>query len=159
MKNIFQTSSAHTVEEYKQVIKKRMFRMGLLFLVGAIALLLSIFGNRLEGITLSEHMQGVYAGLGAGLMGACLAAFFRLLMILRNEQELKKNRLKEQDERIQAIGAKAMRMAGFMLFVSAYVIGLIGGLFYPILIAVMVILVAVFMITYTVAYHYYNHRM
>lgn len=159
MKTIFQTSSAHTVEAYKKVIKKRMFRMGLLFFVGAVALLLSFFGNHLEGITLSEHMRGVYAGLGAGLMGACVAAFLRLWMILRNEQELKKNRLKEQDERIQAIGAKAMRLAGFMLFVSAYVIGLIGGLFYPILIAVMVILVAVFMITYTVAYHYYNRRM
>ena len=159
MNGIFCSSTATTNEEYKKVIKARMTRMLFVFGIGCLTLAVSIWANASKKANLSDQMLGVYTGVGVGLILVSILLFIKNILILRNEEKLKNSRLENADERIHEIGNKAFRVAGFSLLVAIYAVGLIGGIFYPILINVLFGLVSLFLLVYFIAYKIYDKSM
>ncbi len=104
-------------------------------------------------------MLGVYTGVGGGIMGASIAQWIKTKLILADDKKLKKSRLNNTDERIQEISKKSFRAAAIVLLISLYVTGLIGGLFYPVLVEVLFGMVCIFLIIYLVAYKVYDRSM
>ena len=159
MKNFFCTTTPKTNEEYKNVIKKRMKVMVGLMVIGVITFLASILGELYLKTPVSDKVLGIYTGLGSSLFIAGLVLWIKNIKIINNEEKLRESRLNNTDERNQEIARKALNIAAYVMLASLYVIGLIGGIFYPILFNVLSFIVCIFLLTYVVAYKYYNKKM
>lgn len=72
---------------------------------------------------------------------------------------LKKSRLNNTDERIQEIGNKAFRVATYAMLAALYAVALIGGLFYPVLVEYLLLVVCTFLLVYVIAFKYYNKKI
>lgn len=159
MKNIFCTTTPKTNEEYKNVIKKRMKIAVGLMVIGVITFLTSILGEFYLKTPVSDKVLGIYTGLGSSLFAIGLVLWIKNKKILNNEEKLRESRLNNTDERNQEIARKALNIAAYVMVAFLYVIGLIGGIFYPILFDVLSFIVCIFLLTYVVAYKYYNKKM
>jgi hypothetical protein len=159
MMGLFCASKAKNNEEYKKVIKARMNTMVLIFVIGLITLTVSLLAEKVWTVKISEHMLGVYCGGGTGLLAISIILWIKNKVILGNEAKLKESRLNNTDERLKEISNRAFRIATIFLLIALYVVGLIGGLFYPILVQVLSILVFVFLAAYVVTYKIYEKRM
>lgn len=159
MKGFFCSCKANNNEEYKKVIRTRMNIMVLVFVTGCITLAIALLARNVWTVAISEHMLGVYTGVGVGMMVASVVLWVRNKLILADDEKLKKSRLSNTDERLQEIGNKAFVVAAVILIIALYAAGLIGGLFYPILVKVLFSMVYVFIIAYIIAYKIYEKRM
>lgn len=159
MKGILCTTKAKTNEEYRKVIRKRMWIFAVLGIIGILTAALSFLTEAVLGITIRDYTQGFYCGVGIGLAVACILLFVKHGILLKNEEKLTQSRLECADERIEEINNKALRIALVVLLVVLYVTGLIGGIYYPILTRVLAIQIAFFIMVYLVARKVYEKKM
>lgn len=159
MNGIFCSIQAKTNEEYKIVIKKRMKLMAGISIIGVLTALLGFGAEYMIQIPINEHMLGVYSGVGVGLAVSGCIIWIKHKLLLGNEEKLKESRIHSSDERLAEIGNKAIRTAAFVLFAGLYVMGLVGGLFYPVLVNMLLVLVSLFILAYSVSYFYYSKTM
>ncbi|NFH80211.1 hypothetical protein FDA09_00495 [Clostridium botulinum] len=146
-------------EEYKKVIKARMNLMGLIFVIGSITVTASLMSKVIWKSSINPHIIDIYSGCGIGLVVASVIKWVQNKSILENEEKLKQSRLKNNDERILEINNKSLKLAGIVLLSSLYLVGLIGGFFYPILAQVLLTMVCVFFVTYFISYKIYDKKM
>ena len=159
MMGLFCGSKANNNEEYKRVIRLRMNIMLLLFVLGVTTLAVSILAKSVWMVKIDDRMLGVYTGAGAGLSIVAIVIWIRNKLILSDENKIKNDRLSNTDERLQEISRKAFRAATAILLISLYATGLIGGLFYPILVKVLLVLISIFLFVYVLAYKIYERGM
>lgn len=159
MKGLFGCTTARNNEEYKKVVKRRMGVMGLITVIGVAAAVVASVAFHYGVSAISDHTLGIYSGAGSGM--ACAGLFFliRDFFLLRNEEKLKKDRLKNTDERLVQIRDRALKPAISAMLITLYGICIIGSIFYPELIYVLLISVWVFLITYLIACRFYQKRM
>lgn len=159
MKGLFCSSKANNNEEYKKDVKARMKIMIIIFAIGSITLITSLLAKNMQSVAVSRQMLSVYSGVGTGLIVASAVLWIKNKIILADDEKLKKSRLESTDERIREISNKAFKAAGTVLIFALYVTGLIGGLFYPVLVRLLLYLVCIFLIAYVTAYKIYEKRM
>ncbi|WP_297424815.1 hypothetical protein [Clostridium sp.] len=159
MKGILCGSTVKTNEDYKKVVKNRMKVMILITIIGILTATVGFGAEFYLNTSISEHMLGVYSGVGVGLFAVGIILWIKNALLLNNDEKLKKSRLNNTDERIQEIGNKSLRVAACLMLITIYVTALIGGLFYPILVEVLMFISCIFLLTYIVAFKYYNNKM
>jgi len=159
MLGLFCSSKANNNEEYRKVIRIRMNRMILILIVGVITLVFALMAIYVWKITGKDQTLGVYMGLGSGLIFGAGCFLIKYNLILKNEEKLKIDRLNNTDERIQEISNKSYKIATMILLVGLYAVGLIGGIFYPVLQQVLLFLICLFLLGYMVSYKIYERRM
>lgn len=159
MKGILCGTTAKTNEEYKKIIKSRMKMMMVIIVVGIITAAIGFGSEFYLKVSINEQMMGVYSGLGVGLLVAGTILIIKNRMLLNNEEKLKVSRLNNTDERIQEISNKAFRIAALVMIMALYATALIGGLFYQVLVQVLLFIVCIFLLSYVIAFKYYNNKM
>jgi hypothetical protein len=159
MRGILCGTTVKTNEEYKKVIRKRMKSMIAISIIGIITATVGFGSEFYFKIAINEQMLGVYSGMGTGLFVAGIILWIKNKLLLNNDEKLKESRLSNTDERIQEIGNKAFRVATYALLVALYAAALIGGLLYPVLVKCLLLLVCTFLLTYVIAFKYYNKKM
>lgn len=159
MRGLLWGTAAKTNEEYKKVVKSRIKLFTALIIAGIITAAFGFSAEFYFDLPINDHMLGVYSGMGTGLLlvGALLLAKNKRL--LNNDTKLKESRLNNTDERILEIANKAIRTASFVMIAALYAVALIGGLFYPVLVKVLLFVISIFVLTYAIAFKYYNNRM
>ena len=159
MKGILCGTTAKTNEEYKKVLKTRMKFMVAVSIIGIITATLGFSGEFYFNVQINEQMLGVYSGIGVGLFAVGIILWIKNRLLLNNDEKLKASRLNNTDERIQEIHNKALGVTTCVMGGVLYAIALIGGLFYPILVGVLFFVICTFLLTYMIAYKYYNNKM
>lgn len=159
MRGIFCGTNAKTNEEYRNYVKVQMNLFLLILFAGIATLAVSLLAYNYWTVKISEHMLGVYSGAGTGLIFAGAILWIKNRLLLNNEEKLKISRINSSDERMKEISSKSIRVAAVVLLVALYGIGLIGGLFYPILVKVLLACVFVFITSYIIAYKIYEKKM
>lgn len=159
MRGILCGSKAKTNEEYRKVLKSRMKIMVGIVIIGIITATVGFGAEYYWEVPINDQMLGVYSGIGTGLFVAGVGLWIKNRLLLNNDEKLKESRLNNTDERIQEIVNKAFRIAAYTMLVSLYATALIGGLFYPILVKVLMFIVCTFLLAYTIAFKYYNSKM
>jgi MFS family permease len=159
MRGLLCGTTARTNEEYKQVVKVRMYRFAGLGLIGAITLATALLAEFYWKLDVKEEMLGVYTGVGFGLLLASVIMLIKNGIMLKNEEKLKESRISNSDERIKEINNKAFRTASIVMLIAMYTLALIGGLFYPELVRLLLLIVSIFVFAYFVSYNIYNRRM
>lgn len=159
VKGIFCQTKAATNEEYRKELKRKNWKLGLLSAVGIAVFVTAFLAQHCGYAELPEYMMGVYCGAGAGIALAGLALIVKNMILLGNEERLKQSRLKNSDERIQEIGTLALKAAFQVMMLVALAGGLIGGIFYPILVKAVLFITYVFLFSYLIACRVYEKRM
>lgn len=159
MKGILCGTTAKTNEEYKKVIKNRMKMMVALIFIGIITAIVGFVAEFYFKVPINDTMLGVYSGIGTGLFAAGIILWVKNRLLLNNEEKLKISRLNNSDERNQEIGNKAFLAATYVMLVVLYATALIGGLFYPVLVKILLFIACTFSLTYMIAFKYYNNKM
>lgn len=156
---IFCQTTATTNEEYRKELKSRNRWMLLVAAAGAAAAVLALLAEGRGAEAIPDYMLGVYCGAGTGIMLACLILVVRNLLLLKDEEKLKKSRLENYDERNMEIRNKAVLAAVKSMMVICLVVSFVGGIRYPYLIKVMLFIIYVFLFSYLIANSYYKKKM
>ena len=159
MNGVLCKTSAKNNDEYKIVIKNRIKIMIAMTIIGIITTAVGFGAEFYFKAAINEHMLGVYSGMGTGLFASGIVLWIKNKRLLGNEEKLKASRLANTDERNREIGNKAFRVAAGVMLVALYATGLIGGLFYQVLVEAFLFIVCIFLISYLIAYIYYNKKM
>lgn len=159
MTDMWKTRTFSTNEEYKEYLRKKDKSMRWIIVVGLLLAALVFMGEYMWNIEVDDYILGVYAGLGCGLIVAGIVLSVKQRRIMKDEKRLKKARLEASDERIQEIAKSAFRMAAWIMIIAMYAISLIGGLWYPILTKILLVMVCVFVVAYWICYRIYERKM
>lgn len=159
MKRWLFSIQAKNNEEYKHVIRLRMRIMVVAMILGLLTLTAALLATLVWHVTLGDFMLGVYSGTGSGLFISALVMWIWCKSLLKNEEKLKKERLKDTDERLQAIGQKSFHTASVLLIAFLYIAALVGGAFHPFLIFLLFGAVVLFAVIYSIAYKIYEKNM
>lgn len=155
--------SATNHEEYKQVIKRRMIMFASLFFVGILTIAVLQVNTLILKNPGDSHVHGFFAGAGAGLIFAGGLLWIKNKRLFTNDALLKEARIKDTDERNGEIRNAATRVSAFVLLISSYLICLIGGLilpeYFPLLAKVLLIQAGVFLVSYFIAFGFFNKSM
>lgn len=159
IKGIFCGTTAATNEEYKKIVKGRNKYMAALIAVGIVIAAASFIAWAKGIAVLPEYMLGVYAGVGTGLALGGLILLVRNLMLLKDEKKLKESRLENSDERLAEISNHALKSALGVLMLAILVVSMIGGIFYPVLVKMLLFILLFFMLSYITAFRIYERKM
>lgn len=159
MLGLFCSSDCKTNDEYKKVIKARILIFIGLIVLGVITLIVTFLGDSYLNLKISESMISTYSGFGTGITVVGIILLIKNVSILNNEEKLRKVRISNTDERIKEINLKASKVAlGFML-VTMYLVGLIGGVWYPVITQVLFSIICVFLVVYVIAYKIISRKI
>lgn len=158
-RGIFCQTSATTNEEYRKELKNQNRWMLLLALAGVAAAIIALLAENRGADAIPDYMLGVYCGAGVGILLACLILVVRNLLLLKDEEKLKRSRLENYDERNLEIRNKAVIAAVKAMMLVCLVVSFVGGIYYPYLIKIMLFIIYVFLFSYLIANSYYKKKM
>lgn len=159
MRGILCGSTANTNEEYRKVLKNRMRIMVVISIIGVITAAVGFGAEFYLNTSINEHILGVYSGVGTGLSVIGIILWIKNRLLLNNDEKLKESRLNNTDERIQEIASKSFKVAAIVMLIALYLTALIGGLFYPVLVKALLFISCIFLLSYMIAFKYYNSKM
>lgn len=123
------------MEQYKKNLKTQNIISAIVALV-TIAVMTLGFSGILTPTYADEHWAGFWNGLYSGMaMGICALSIVGIVincMALRNEKRLKKQYIKENDERTQAIWAKSGGQSYWFIAGGMMLAVVISGYFNPV---------------------------
>ena len=159
MKGPFCGTDITTDEGFKKLTKRRVVISWVMVIIGILTLIISEYAKHTGVSMLSEKYQGIFSGMGAGLIGAALAQVVRFNKLLKDEAKLREARILATDERCNAINDKALKEALAVLIFAIYVFLIVGFFVEMSLTTVMMILLGVFFVAFLVANTIYSKRM
>lgn len=158
MLGIFCTSGFSNNAEYRSYLKKMNRIMTALFVIGVITLVTGFIALNVWEVEISESALAYYMGVGTGLMAGSAIAWIKNIRKMKDEESLKKNRIEAADERNVQNRDAAVKVALIVLLIGMYLVMLIGGLWYPVLVDILLLLVTLFLFSYVVAYRVISRK-
>ena len=156
MKGLFCSEcKARTNEEFRQVLQKRARNLWILFGIG-ICTAIAGFAAGYFWVEILPHQIGMVAGIGTGLVVGCTIALLRINGYLRDEEKIKKERLRETDERELEISSMALKATAKLLLATLYIVMIVSSMFYAPCVGVCSLLIVTFLIGYMVFRHHYE---
>ena len=159
MKKLFcKGCKARNNEEYRVVLKRRQKKMFLSLLAGVLTVVLGIVCIWLDSFE-DSYQIGLVLGFGAGLALGTVIRMIKILKVLKSEERLKEERLRETDEREREVGNQSLRLTVKITLAVLYIFLIAGGLFLEVIMMVCCILIGVFLLSYEIAKKYYEKQM
>ncbi len=159
IRGIFCGTTAATNEEYRKVIKNKNCYLAVLIIVGILIAAAAFIVSEKEITALPEYMLGVYSGAGTGIALAGVILLVKNLILLKDENKLKERRIENADERLLEISNLAIRAAVRVMLLATLAVSMIGGIFYPILVKMLLFIVMCFLFSYIAAFRIYQRHM
>ncbi len=158
-KGIFCSTTAATNEEYKKVLKGRNIRMIIMSGAGLLVMAAALAAEKNGNAALPDYILGVYCGAGTGIAIAGVLLLIRNLILMRNEDKLKQNRVENSDERLKEIGNCATRASVQVMLLGGTGAALIGGIYEPILVKALLFMLDLFILSYAAAFAYFKRKL
>ncbi len=102
---------------YEKSLRQRRLAAAALLLVGIVGFF--CYFLLVPGSVLDDHAQGFYLGAASGISAGALILLFRTQYLLNHPEAQKKAKVRETDEREQAIVRQAFQSAGLVTFFTA----------------------------------------
>ncbi len=159
IRGIFCGTTAATNEEYRKIIKNKNCYLAVLIIVGILIAAAAFIVSEKEITALPEYMLGVYSGAGTGIALAGVILLVKNLILLKDENKLKERRIENADERLLEISNLAIRAAVRVMLLATLAVSMIGGIFYPILVKMLLFIALCFLFSYIAAFRIYQRHM
>lgn len=161
MSFLFKTlpKTVKTNEEYAHILKKGIKTSVFLIIIGMISAVIAISNEIFGFIENKSLMNGFYTGVGISIMVGGIISIWKTKSIIKDEQLLKKERLKVQDERNQMIAHKALQAATSIILMISYVAVFIVGFYSKIAFFCFWSVAVVFGLSYKGFKFYYNKKI
>lgn len=157
MKGLFCSEcKARNNEEFRQVLKKRARNLWILCGIG-ICTAAAGFVAGYFWVDILPHQIGLVAGIGTGLVVGSIVALLRINGYLRDEEKIKKERLRETDERELEISSKALKATAKLLLIALYMVMIVSSMFYEPCVVICSLLIVIFFIGYLAFRRYYEN--
>lgn len=150
---------ANTNEEFRQVVKAKIRSLIVLFFLGVLSFVASIVGSRIGMIDNDSYLQGLFAGIGAGLVVTSIFLIIKYKKVLKDEEKLKALRLEQNDERNIYISNMAIKSAASTIIVLLYVVMIVGSFINMYISIIASVVIALSIIIYLGFNIYYNKKM
>lgn len=151
---------ARNNEEYRLVLAKRKKRLWMWFAFAVVTSVVALIMEYGVGVADDAHYYTGFAlGLGVGMAAASLGGIAKIRKILKDEEKLKEERLKETDERENEVNSQALKMTAKILLVALYVLLIAGALFSHSLMYVCFGLIILFLLCFAVLKRYYENKL
>lgn len=148
-----------TNEEYCNMLNKQnkifLWVIPLGLLTAGLAIINEIFhllGN-------NSWFNGVCTGVGAGVVFVGLFKVLRNRKVMKDEDRLKEERLKMQDERNRMIAGKAVQSTMLVVLAFSYVIMIIAGFLNRAVFITFWFMIILFFVSYQIFVKFYNKRL
>ncbi len=155
---LFQTNRSTTLEDFKKVLYTRIKFFCVLGGLGVFTFALGILSVSTNLFNLEDYVSGLLTGAGSALIACSIIAILRTYKILKNEDKLKEERLKYQDERNIMIANQATKVATVTLLVALYISIMLVLIVNHEMLYYLLIPIFVFLTTYVAAAIYFNKR-
>ncbi len=152
------TPTAANDQEFAKLLKKRTGYFFILIALGIITILCSLYFSSGNHAYLSEYTQGLYCGIGTGLILGGILLIIKIRITLKDSKKVHTARLKEQDERNLAIAQKAMHSALLILLVLIYLVMLISSFFNLIIFKTLLCTAMAFTLLLAITKFYYQRK-
>ncbi len=159
MIGIFCVTKAATDEEYGVHLAKACYVYTGMIVIGVITAAIAVTAEVLGMTGISDYMLGLYCGMGSGITIGGAVLIVRNRRLMKNKEKLHKARIHDSDERNAQISGMAVKAALAVLLVGMYLVMLVGGLWYPVLPKILVLLVVLFLFSYLVACKVISNRI
>lgn len=160
MKVLF-ANRAESLEDYRKTLKVsvRVF-LGLAALgLVTLAVTLLVMNGQVAEEHDTAYLQGVWCGIGSGLIAAGVILVLRTRRLLGDEAALRKAMLEAKDERNLAINQKAVAAAAGIGLVILYLVMLVVSFFDRTLFQVLAACALGFILLFFAARAFYQRRM
>ena len=158
--SLFGGQNVHTDEEYRAILRRRQRLYLAMLLLGIVTFAAAGAAELFSwNVALDSHALGFYSGIGTGMAFGAVTLLVRLRKTMKDPDALRKARIRDTDERMTEISRRATATAGYSLLIAVYLLGMIGGMFYPQLLILLVVLPMVFLLTYLISAFIYNKTM
>lgn len=152
MLGIFCYIDSMSKDNYRKYIKRQIYIFSVLLVIGILTVGVALLAEYCWKVDAEEIILSGYLGIGLGLALASIFLIIRKSRLLKDESKLKKAKIEASDERNIQISIRAVRIAVAVLLIGMYFTILIGGLWYPVLMTALSLLVCVFVAAYCIAY-------
>ncbi|MBP7349347.1 MAG: hypothetical protein KA965_11765 [Butyrivibrio sp.] len=148
-----------TNEGYRKTVKRKIAVMSLIIILGLVSIAAIELCKHIFNIPITDYTEGLYLGIGTGLVACGTILIIKRKRILADEEKLKKARIAESDERNLAIANASWKTATIALLFAVYAEFLIAGISMPQVARAAESLIAIFFIVYLVAYRVNTSKM
>lgn len=114
---------------YRKKLQIRMTSGAILTVIGGLAFAFALYFQDDVTLQLGDHLYNFYLGAGSGVFFAGIFLIIRLIAILKNPDWMRKQEIKESDERNIYIGQKTWALSGFIFFLLLYIGMMVAGFF------------------------------
>ncbi len=154
-------SRAKTLEEYRRAVRLRIGCFWAVAMLGAATLgvTLLLMGGQIAEPADTAYLQGVWCGIGSGLIMAGAVLALRTRRLLKNEAALREAMRKEQDERNLAIQQRAAGAAAGLGLLLLYLALLASSFINLTVFRTLCCCALAFMLLFLGAKAFYSRRM
>lgn len=119
---LFRLFNAREGDDYRAVLKGRCVLFAVFIALGFTTLAVSLFLAIFDVLDSSiSYAIGFYAGVGIGVAVACLVGLISTRRLMKNEQKMRLEFIKETDEREKEVTLRAASATALALIAVAYV--------------------------------------
>lgn len=148
-----------TNEEYCSMLNKQNKIFLLVIPLGLLTAGLAIINQIFHLLGDNSWFNGVFTGVGAGIAFVGLYKVLQNRNIMKDEDRLKEERLKMQDEHNQMIAGKAIQSTMLVVLAFSYVIMIISGFLNRVVFITFRFIIILFFISYQLFVRFYNKRL
>lgn len=143
------------MENYKKTMRLRMQYLSLVMVIAVITIVL-LLSNRSRLPVMSDFILGFQSGIFIGMVVGLVSFIIKFKASLRNDEELKKQYIKENDEREKLIGYKASVFVIIALLISLAFGTVVSGFFNEIVFFTLLSVLAILIIMAIAALTFYK---
>jgi len=119
----------HNALPYRKKVHLRIIYSAVITIAGAATFTMAMLAQSNAALYLDDYIRGFYSGGGAGAFIAGIVMIIRYMRILRDSERMKREDIKERDERNIYIGQKIWSYSGYIFYIVMYVAMLVAGFF------------------------------
>ncbi|MDO5539505.1 MAG: hypothetical protein Q4F83_05460 [Eubacteriales bacterium] len=146
-------------KEYADMLQKKIKFSYAVLLFGALLLGMGISNECLTFLNTDSFMDGVYSGVGTGIIAATIRGILKNKKLLKDAKMLHEERIETYDERRIEISQKAVVMTYSIFCIILFAAMLVAGFFNRIIFWCCWMGIILFALVYLTVVRYYNKHM